>query len=308
MTFCNRNDIDHLVLLKDSIDCDFLLEKTMAKSHLIRDTPAIDLNFHQMCFLLLQRGLADLSVGKDTDNGAVFLDAFKLAADGFGLLRVLLGVFCEGLLLRLVPVLVETSLDLVAQMFGPDGGKRSETARGLDVSNKTNHDHLSNLVLVSEMSRKCRTYRRGIDDSGSFNNFLLVHFGTRSVEVTDDGGHAGLIAHGGSQVRLLLGIILWEALDLASMATGAFSWQICQRTVTRGFEFSVRALVSRSGVLSTIDMTSNHLPVRHGCVKGCRCLMFSSVEIQISKSAELGWCAKIIGLSKRIDQRRPRSL
>lgn len=35
--------------------------------------------------------------------------------------------------------------------------------------------------------------------------------GAGSVEVTDDGGHAGLVAHGGRQVNGLLGVILGEA-------------------------------------------------------------------------------------------------
>ena len=65
-------------------------------------------------------------MGEDANNGAVFLDAFELARDGLtGIFRVLLGIFGESLLLRFVPVLVEASLNLVAEMLGPDSGKRS---------------------------------------------------------------------------------------------------------------------------------------------------------------------------------------
>jgi hypothetical protein len=39
-----------------------------------------------------------------------------------------------------------------------------------------------------------------------------VHLGTGTVKVTDDGGHTGLVAHGGSQVDGLLGVILGEAI------------------------------------------------------------------------------------------------
>jgi hypothetical protein len=39
-----------------------------------------------------------------------------------------------------------------------------------------------------------------------------VHLGTGTVEVTDDGGHTSLVAHGGSQVDGLLGVILGEAV------------------------------------------------------------------------------------------------
>ena len=77
-----------------------------------------------MSLLLLKRCLADLGVGEDTDDGAVLLDTFQLAGDGLaGLLCVLLGIFRECLLLRFVPVLVEASLDFVAQMFCPDSGE-----------------------------------------------------------------------------------------------------------------------------------------------------------------------------------------
>lgn len=48
---------------------------------------------------------------------------------------MLLGILGEGLLLALVPVLVESALDLVAQMFSPDGGKGSQSTRSLDITN-----------------------------------------------------------------------------------------------------------------------------------------------------------------------------
>lgn len=55
---------------------------------------------------------------------------------------MLLGVLGESLLLALVPVLVEATLDLVAQVLSPDGGERAETTGSLDVANKTDGDHL----------------------------------------------------------------------------------------------------------------------------------------------------------------------
>ena len=77
-----------------------------------------------MSFLLLKWCLANLGMGENTDDGAVLLDTLQLAGDGLaGLLCVLLGIFRECLLLRLIPVLVEASLDFVAEMLGPDGGE-----------------------------------------------------------------------------------------------------------------------------------------------------------------------------------------
>jgi hypothetical protein len=67
--------------------------------------------------LLLERGLGDLGVGEDADDGAVLLDALELAGDGLAVvLGVLLGVLGEGLLLAPVPVLVESPLDLIGKI------------------------------------------------------------------------------------------------------------------------------------------------------------------------------------------------
>jgi len=82
-------------------------------------------------------------VGEDADDGAVLLHALELLGDGRAAgLGVLLGVLGECLLLALVPVAVEAALDLVAQVLGPDGGERAETAGSLDVTDKTDSDHL----------------------------------------------------------------------------------------------------------------------------------------------------------------------
>jgi hypothetical protein len=48
---------------------------------------------------------------------------------------VLLGVFGESLLLALIPVLVESTFDLIAKMLSPNGSERSQTTRRLDVTN-----------------------------------------------------------------------------------------------------------------------------------------------------------------------------
>lgn len=67
--------------------------------------------------------------------------------------------------------------------------------------------------MISESGRiVISTYRRGLDDGNGLNDLLLVHLGTGTVKVTDDGGHTGLVAHGGSQVDGLLGVILGEAI------------------------------------------------------------------------------------------------
>ena len=55
------------------------------------------------------------------------------------------------------------------------------------------------------------SYRWCLNDRNSLNNLLLVRLRAGSVEVADDCGHAGLVAHGGSKVDRLLRVILGEA-------------------------------------------------------------------------------------------------
>lgn len=136
VTLGDGNNINHLILLEDGRDLDWLLEETVAEVDLVSNATSIDLDLHQMGLLLLERGLADLGVGKNTDDGAVLLDALELASNGRTRgLRVLLGVLGEGLLLASVPVLVESALDLIAQVLSPNGSKGAETSRGFDVTN-----------------------------------------------------------------------------------------------------------------------------------------------------------------------------
>lgn len=139
VTLGDGNDIDNLVLFKDAVDIDGLLEETVGEVNLVGNGATVDLDFHQVSLLLLEGGLADLSVGEDTDDGAVLLDALEFAGTALG---VLLGVASESLLLALVPVLVEAALELVAQVLGPDSSERAETTGSLNVSDNTNGNEL----------------------------------------------------------------------------------------------------------------------------------------------------------------------
>jgi len=135
VTLGDGDDINHLILLENGGYLNWLLKETRCEFNLVSNTTTVNLNLHQVCLLLLERGLADLGVGEDTNDGAVFLDALEFAGDGgtrvFG---VLLGISGEGLLLALIPVLVESTLDLITQMLGPDSCKGSKTTRSLNVT------------------------------------------------------------------------------------------------------------------------------------------------------------------------------
>lgn len=122
MTLSNRNNIDHLILLEDTADLDRFFEQTAREINFLVNGPTVDLDLHEMRFLLLKRSLADLGMGEDADDSAVLLNTLELEGDGLALASVLLGVFGECLLLGFVPILVEATLDLVAEMLSPDGG------------------------------------------------------------------------------------------------------------------------------------------------------------------------------------------
>jgi hypothetical protein len=67
------------------------------------------------------------------------------------------------------------------------------------------------------------SYRRSLNDGDSLNDLLLVQLGTGTVQVTHNGGHTSLVAHGGGQVDGLLGVILREAVQAGQRAVRNFS-------------------------------------------------------------------------------------
>ena len=126
MTLGHGDDIDHLILLEDCVDIDRLLEQVAREIHLLRDRSSVHLDLHQVRLLLLDGRLADLRVRQHPHHRTVLLDPFEFARDRrSAVLRVLPGVVRKGLLLALVPILVESSLDLVAQVFGPHRRERA---------------------------------------------------------------------------------------------------------------------------------------------------------------------------------------
>ena len=78
VTFGNSNDIDVLVLFEDRRDINGLLEEAVGVVDLVRDRPSVHLDLHEVSLLLAQTSLADLSVGKNTDDSTIFSDALEL--------------------------------------------------------------------------------------------------------------------------------------------------------------------------------------------------------------------------------------
>jgi len=175
VTFAYTNSIDHIVLGEDSVNADLLLEEAKTPVDLLGNGTTINLNFHDVGFLLTQTQLANLGVSQDANNLAVFLHALKFGQHILVVLLEVGGVAGEGFLLAAVPVLVESSAYFLAQMFGPNSSESSQTTGSFDVTNKTNNHH-----------------RWGLDDSDGFNGFLLVERGSWTIDFTENVSHTGL--------------------------------------------------------------------------------------------------------------------
>merc|ERR1719341_903131 len=117
----------------------FCLEVLSGKVNLVGDASTIQLNLHDVGLLLPPVEQLHLGVDDNSDDSAVLLHLSKLLrnlllAEVISPLGARLG---KGLLLGLGPVLVESTLGLLANMLSPDSLQSSETARSLDVSNNT---------------------------------------------------------------------------------------------------------------------------------------------------------------------------
>lgn len=136
---------------------------------------------------------------------------------------ILLGILGVSLALRLRPILVEATLNIVTQVLSPDGSQGLETTGSGNVTNDTDNDHGGSL-----------------DDGDGLNNLLLVHLASRAIQITDDMGHAGLVAHEGGEVDGLTGIILGEGLDMGTHHARTLAGKESEGTVTGSFKLAVR--------------------------------------------------------------------
>jgi len=224
VTFGDGDGVDHFILSEDGLDVDSLFKVFLSESNFVSNGTTVNLDFHNVGLLLCKRSLTDLGVCNDTDNSTVLGDTFELRVDGFSSsFRVFLSVTGESLLLGFVPVLVETTLDFFRQMFSPDGGESTETTGGFNVSNNTNDDHWGSF-----------------DDGDSFDNFLLVHLGSRSVEISDNVGHTSLVTEESGKVDRLGSVILGEGFTFTSVSGASFFRQETKGTTTGVLVLTVR--------------------------------------------------------------------
>lgn len=226
LTLGATEDIDGLVHAEDRVDGDLLLEESKGVVDLLLDGATVDLDLHDVSLLLAEGNLVHLGVSDETDNAAVLDDALEgaLALLLALLLGHSLGVVGEGFLLAAVPVLVEATTAGIGKVVSPDGGEGAETAGGVDVTDKTDGNHGGS-----------------VDDGDSLEDLLLVgELGLGSVDLTDDVGHAGLVAHEGSKMAGVSLVVLGEGFDLAAAVDGALAGTESEGTVTGCFVLAVR--------------------------------------------------------------------
>jgi len=220
----NPDDVDVFVLAEHRVNGHFLFKERLCEIKLGLGVSAVDLNFHDVCLFETQVELLDLRVCNDPNNGAELDNAIEFGLNvGAVVVGVLLGVFGERLPLGLVPVLVQTSLEFVAQVLGKHGGEGAETARSFDVPDDAHNDH-----------------GRRFEDGHGVHHFALVHQRSGTVHVANHVRHAGLVAAERGQVRTLGGIVAGEGADAAEVPLGALLREKTQVAVTRSFELAVR--------------------------------------------------------------------
>src|SRR5437016_8509412 len=65
MAFGDSNAVNHLILLKDCVNLNWLFEESVTEIYLLRNSAAVHLDLHEMSFFLLERSFADLGMGED---------------------------------------------------------------------------------------------------------------------------------------------------------------------------------------------------------------------------------------------------
>jgi len=143
MTIGHSNKVNHLILSKHIANWDGFFKVRDSPVNLFRDISTIQLDLHKVSSLTPLLHNFDLGVSKDTDATAVFLHFLEILLNHFlaNFILPLLGSIGEGLLLRLVPVLVETPLALFRQMLCPDSLECTHATWGINVTHNTNTDH-----------------------------------------------------------------------------------------------------------------------------------------------------------------------
>lgn len=227
VTLGHTDSVAALVVLEDLTELDFLLELAVSELNLLGDVATVNLDFHDVGLVLTELEQTNLGSDEHTHDSAVLLYALKITLDGAGALGVFLEavrVLGEGLLLGVVPVSVETALDIGVEVLGPNSGQLTEAAGGLNVTDQTND-----------------LDGRALNDGGGLNDILLDDLlALTSFVVLDDVGHASLVADESGHVARLGGVILGEVSYATSVDLCASLGEVSEGSVAGSLELSVR--------------------------------------------------------------------
>ena len=230
LTAGDTDGVDALGHLEDVTDLDLAGELASAEVDLVGDGATVDLDLEDVGLVLAELQLADLGGAKGADDGGVLLDALKIALGGVLAVLVLVlavDVLAEGLLLGLSPVLVESALDIVVEIWVEHGGEGTETTGGLHVSNESNDLHWGSL-----------------NDGGGVDDILLDGLLTfTTLLILDDVSHAGLVAHEGSEVDGLALVVAGERSNAAARVARAPLGQVGKGAAPGVLELTVRHTV-----------------------------------------------------------------
>jgi hypothetical protein len=75
LTLGNSEDIDHLILIENSIDLYFLFEKFVWEINFLGDGSSVNLNFNNVIFLLSEVKFIHLGVGNNSNYGTIFFNS-----------------------------------------------------------------------------------------------------------------------------------------------------------------------------------------------------------------------------------------
>lgn len=183
VTLSDTDTVGVVVVGKDLVDRDLLLEETLGKVDFSGGVATVDLELDDVSFFLFEWDEFHLGVCDESDHLAVLFDLVQSSL----LTRLSLGPFLlvlsESQFLGFSPVFVESPFGFVRNVLGPDGLESSKASWGLDVTDDTDADHWW-----------------AIDDGDWLDDFFLVKLVSLSGDFSDDVRHTGFVTDESGQV------------------------------------------------------------------------------------------------------------
>jgi len=234
-SFGYTDHVDHFVLGENAVASNLTLKKRLREGNLVINTSTVHLDLTDVSLSLSEVELGHLSMSDDANHGAILRHSLELRFNISSVALVLGSVLSESFLLGLVPVLVHSSSGLVADRRREYRGKSAQSAGRFHVTCNTDGNH-----------------GRCLDNRHSLHNLLLVKLRSDLGHSSLNVGHTRFESHERGQVRLRVGVVSRELLDLSSVMLGSLTRKKSQRSMTRCFEFTMTHVLLNSFVLRVI--------------------------------------------------------